>query len=260
VAAVALGDVRLVGQVRRAGRRWPAPRTWCFGSGLAVAGAVVVAPLDGRFSGHVVEHLVLVMIAPLLVAAGRPLALALVALPGRPRRRLAALLRSPPARLALHPALVWLTAIVAPLVVWFSPLYRWSLDHAAVHGLVHGHLFVAGLLFAAVVMGLDHAGRPPAHPARALAVGLLLPLHALVGMVVLSLERPKLNPGLDEAAGLADQRLGAALMWLGGDLLATVAVAVVVGRWLAAERRRAVVVDAAEVLAVTPGGAAPTRP
>jgi cytochrome c oxidase assembly factor CtaG len=215
-----------------------------FASGLAVAATVVGAPLGDRFSGHVAEHLGLVMVAPVLVAAGRPLTLALLALGVGARRRLVGALRSPPARLALNPGLVWLNVVAAPWVLWFSPLYRRSLDDRVVHGVVHLHLFLAGLLFAVVVLGLDHAGRPLGHPARALAVGLTLPLHALLGLVVLSLRRPVLNPDLPEAAGLADQRLGAALVWLGGDLLATVAVAVVVGRWFASERRRAVTGDA----------------
>jgi putative copper resistance protein D len=204
---------------------------------------VVAAPLGERFSAHVVEHLVLAMAAPLLVAAGRPLTLALVALPARGRRPLSGALRSGPARVALQPALVWANLVIAPWVLWFSPLYRLSRDHAPVHGLVHVHLFGAGLLFAAVVVGLDHAGRPLSHPARALAVGLTLPLHALLGLVVLNLGRPTLNPHLAPADGLADQRLGAALVWLGGDLVATVIVAVVVGRWLASERRRAATSD-----------------
>jgi cytochrome c oxidase assembly factor CtaG len=45
--------------------------------------------------------------------------------------------------------------------------------------------------------------------------------------------------GRDGAAALADQRRGAVIMWLAGDLIATVMLGAIIPRWVRAEGRRA---------------------
>jgi cytochrome c oxidase assembly factor CtaG len=70
-----------------------------------------------------------------------------------------------------------------------------------------------------------------------LAAALSLPLHALLGLVILSASTPFLNPGLAPGAGLADQRNGAAVLWVVGDGLATVTMLVIGLQWARWESR-----------------------
>jgi putative membrane protein len=101
-------------------------------AGAGVAVAAQLAPLDDRFWAHMIQHLLIADLGPLLVALG------LVGL-GRP-------LRIPPA-VALP---VWALLLVG----WhLTPLYDAALDHAAVHLVQHVSFFVAGLAVWSVILG-----------------------------------------------------------------------------------------------------------
>jgi putative membrane protein len=220
-------------------RPWPRERTLAFAAGVIVLGAGI-APLWGDgFTGHVVAHLLLGMIAPLLLVLGDPLGLGLVRCDPSLRRRTLRVLGHPIVRAVSKPAAAWALAVLTPWVLWLSPLYDLTERNAPLHGLVHLHFVVAGVLFTSVVLGMGPLGRrvPPA--AGLLLLALTLPIHALLGLVVLSMEDPLLGVGADASAALADQRRGAVVMWLAGDLIATVMIAAAFPRWLREERRRA---------------------
>jgi cytochrome c oxidase assembly factor CtaG len=208
--------------------------------------------LDTRFSGHVVEHLSLGMAGPALIAAAMPLTLALRASSKPWRDRVRHVLRSGPVAVLIHPVTVLALAVLGPWIVWLTPINDWQLRSEPVHALVHLHLLVAGMLFAVSILGLDHSAWRRSHAARLLAAVIALPLHTLLGLVILSANTPYLNPDMEPRAGLADQRLGATVLWLIGDGLATVALLVIGAQWYAAERRVEARLDAATARVVVP--------
>jgi cytochrome c oxidase assembly factor CtaG len=233
-----------VRRVRAGGGRWPASRELAVVAGILCIALAATAPLSDRFSGHVVEHLLLGLAGPFLIAAGSPLTLALRASSRPTRRRLRTLLRSTAAEVLTHPAVAVALAVLGPWIVWLSPLDGLQRESVFVHAAVHAHLVAAGAIFAVAVLGLDHTRWRRAHGARLLAAAVALPLHALLGLVILSASTPFLNPGLPFDEGLDDQRIGAALLWVVGDGIATVAMLVVGLQWANWERsavsRRAV--------------------
>ena len=92
VPAVAAATLYGLG-VRRAGGRWPLRRTASFLGGI---GCVVLALQSGidayddrLLSVHMVQHMLLLLVAPPLLLGGRPLILALRALPPGRRSSLA---------------------------------------------------------------------------------------------------------------------------------------------------------------------------
>lgn len=109
VAVVALGAVYLAGTRRLVarGRRWPAARTASFLAGvgvLAVATQSGLAAYDtALFSVHVIQHLLLSMVAPPLLALGAPVTLLLTVWSPLTRRRLLRVLHSRPVAVATHP-------------------------------------------------------------------------------------------------------------------------------------------------------------
>ena len=114
----------------------------------------------------------------------------------------------------------------------------------AVHEPIHLHFLLAGMLFFWPAVGLDPMRRRLPHPARLLYVLLAVPLHAFLGLAVLS---SKTVIGGDVysavhrpwgASPLADQRAGAAILWAVGDLFGLVAGAVVVAQWIRHDERR----------------------
>jgi cytochrome c oxidase assembly factor CtaG len=146
-------------------------------------------------------------------------------------------LRSGPVEVLTHPAVAVALAVLGPWVVWLSPLDELQRESAVVHALVHVHLVAAGGLFAVAVLGLDHTRWRRSHAVRLLAAAVALPLHALLGLIILSASTPFLNPGMAPGAGLDDQRLGAGLLWVVGDGIATAAMLVVGLQWASWERR-----------------------
>lgn len=98
-------------------------------AGIAVVLGAQLAPLDDRFATHMLQHLAIGDLGPLLIALGLSL-------------------RSRPA-LALP---VW----AAVLVAWhLPPLYDAALDHLAVHLLQHAMFVGAGLLLWWVLLGSE---------------------------------------------------------------------------------------------------------
>lgn len=208
-------------------------------AGMAVLVAGVAPVWGDGFSGHVVAHLLLGMLGPLLIVAGDPLAALLPGLAPADRRRVLRWLQHPALRALGAPPVIWVLAVLTPWLLWLTPLYPITERHALLHAAVHVHFVLAGLLFASVVLGAGPFGRRVPPVAGLLMVAVALPVHALLGVVVLSMNRPLLDPVGDTAAALADQRRGAVIMWLAGDLIATAMLAAVFPRWLRAERRRA---------------------
>jgi cytochrome c oxidase assembly factor CtaG len=252
---------RGVRRLRCVGAEWSTWREASVIAGLALCALGAAGPFGSRFSGHVVEHVLLGMAGPALVAAGMPLTLAFRASSRVSRTRLRRVLRSRPMTVLIHPVVVLAFAVLAPWIVWLTPLNDWQLRSEPVHAIVHLHLFVSGLLFAIAILGLDHSAWRRSHAGRLLAASLALPLHTLLGLVILSASTPYLNRGMAPSAGLSDQRFGAALLWLVGDGLATVALLVIGLQWLDAERRaEARIGDESPDIATTRPGAATGAP
>src|SRR5919201_448423 len=117
-------------------RGWPAARTAAFAAGLAVLvfalGSGLDAYGDRLLSIHMVQHLVLTLVAPPLLLLGRPLELALRALRGASRERLARAVR-----MRLSPALTWCPFVVVMAGSHLPPVYDAAVRHPAVHELEH---------------------------------------------------------------------------------------------------------------------------
>lgn len=225
--------------LRGAGRARVPPRLWRQGAFvigvLAVAGGIMLP--DTAFSRHVIGHLLSAVVGPTLIALGAPVAV-VTAISPRSRRLVAGLRRRPLARAVSQPLAIWTLFNGGLAVLYLTPLYRWSLSSAVVHEAVHAHMLVTGLLFAELAVGsAPPLPSRPGFPARAAVVGFSLPVHALLGLAVLSLPGPSLQPA-GMAGALADQRTGGWLLWVAGDLIVANLLVGVLLAWAADEERR----------------------
>jgi putative membrane protein len=152
--------------LRRLGRAGPGRlRAAAFGAGLVAVMIALVSPVERLaevlLSGHMVQHLLLVMVAAPLLVMGLPRVPLTVALPVDVRRTLRRTGRRPwirgPWRSLTNPVVVWVGA-TGVLWAWHAPpLYQAALRSDALHGLEHVTLLGTAVLFWWVV--LDPRGR-----------------------------------------------------------------------------------------------------
>jgi putative membrane protein len=249
VIAGAAAYVAGLRRLQARGRPWPTRRTVAFLSGLAI---ILIATESGLaaydrvlFSLHVVQHVLLGMVAPLLIVLGAPVTLALQACSRPTQQKILRVLHSAPARVFTHPLTAWALFGSSLVVLYFTPLYELSLRNDWVHAAVHMHFVVVGSLFLAHVVGLDPIPGALGYGARLLYVAVLLPFHTFIGVALLTTNTVIAADWYDNverswgASPLSDQRTGAGLLWISGELFGVLAIGLAVRQWMAAEERAA---------------------
>jgi cytochrome c oxidase assembly factor CtaG len=245
---IALGVLwygRAVRRVNRTGGHWPVSRvlagaTAAVAAVLATNGWIAANDLP-RFSAHAAQHLLLALVVPLAVVLSAPLTLSLRTSTPAARTVLRRWSTARPLQVLAHPVVAGAIFTSTVVAMYATPLFAWSLTSPPVHVFVHLHLVVIGLLFFWPLVGFDPAPVRVPHPARVALLLMILPLHALLAVVLMGTDPPLGSPvsvRLALAAGVdpvAEQRLGAGLLWAGGDLIALVAVAIACYRWWRAD-------------------------
>jgi putative membrane protein len=250
-AAVYLHGVRLVRRRSPGAAAALGGRAGCFLAGVAVLWIALQSPVDTyadtRLAVHMVQHLLLTMVAAPLLVLGAPVMLALRAVaPATRRGVLVPLLHSRAVRLLGSPLLGW---SLFTLVMWgshFSPLYEAAVRDSAVHALEHLVYLLSALLFWWPVVGADPGPRRLSHPARLLYLFLAMPQASFLGLALWGADRvlyPSYQAALGPAA-LADQRLAGTIMGSAGMLVMVPALGLVLLDWLRREERAAARLDA----------------
>ena len=243
--ATAVLYLRGVRRVRRPDRKL-ANRAACFLSGLVVLWVALQSPIDAyadtRLSVHMVQHLLLTMVAAPLLVLGGPVILALRAsTPAFRHRWLLPLLRSWPVRLLTAPVVAWAQFALVLWVSHFSPLYELAVRNDGVHALEHLLYLASAVLFWLPVVGVDPSPRRLSHPARLLYLFLAMPQASFLGLALWGTSRvlyPTYQATLG-AGALDDQRLAGTIMGSAGMLVMVPALGLVLLDWLAREERAA---------------------
>lgn len=242
-------------RVRQAHSAHPHPgrRRWFFIAGLATLVLALASPIEAYegqlFSVHMVQHMLIELVAAPLLLLGAPVTLALRAASPWLRRRLLAILQSRVVHLISFPIVAW---VLFTGVNWgwhFSVLYNQALENPWLHYVEHASFLAAALLFWWPALGVDPSRWRMPHPVRLLYLFVAMPQNSFLGVALLSAGTvlyPHYVTNL-RAWGptpLDDQRLGGTLMWVGGDLAFLAGMAVVIAGWMAYEDRRTARLDA----------------
>lgn len=237
---------------RRAGRGQGVGRgqAIAFGVGWLMLVVALVSPIDALgealFSAHMVQHLLLVLVAAPLLALGAPLVALVWALPRAWRLRLRGWRRYTGLRLAAtaltQPILVWTLHTVA-LWVWHLPgLYQAALQNELVHSLEHGSFLGTAVLFWWVVV-------QPGQTQRWSQGASVLYLFAagIQGSVLGALMTFAPTPWYPAYATtttpwgltpLADQQLAGAIMWVPAGTVYVLAAVWMFFLWLQSAERQ----------------------
>jgi putative copper resistance protein D len=223
----------------------PLRRSVAFGGGLLALAFALLSGIERYdttlFSVHMVQHLLLTMVAAPLIALAAPITLVLRVVGPETRHRLVLpVLQSRLVKFVSFPVVAW---VVFAAVMWashFSPLFDAALEDALLHDVEHGLFLGSALLFWWPAVGADPSPWRMAHPIRALYTFLQMPQNTFLAVVLLGASTPLFPhyatldvPWLGSA--LDDQRLAAGIMWLGGDFLFIAAVGAIIWGWMRAE-------------------------
>src|SRR4051812_10706716 len=131
-------------KLRLRGDHWPVGRTVAFvAGGLGSIAAVTVTGVeaydDSLLSIHMVQHMVLAMVGPIFLALGAPVTLALRTLGKRPRRAVLAALKTRIVKVFTFPLVAFGIFIANPFILYFTGLYRLTLEHEWLHEFIHVH-------------------------------------------------------------------------------------------------------------------------
>lgn len=229
------GYAGAVWRLRRRGDGWPLGRVLAAVAGLGCLLVAVVPPVsehDEVFEVHVLQHLLLGMLGPTLLAVSAPMTLALRVLPAGPRRGLLAVLRARPVRLLAGPPVALVLQVGGGYLLYLTPLYAATLRYPLLHDLVHAHMVAAGCLFAWSIAGLDPIAHRPGTRTRLVALTAAAAGHNVLAKLLYA-------HALPGAAGpVADRLAGAQLLYYGGDVADALLAVVVMAQWYARAGRR----------------------
>lgn len=244
-----------VARLRSRGHRWPWGRTiswmlgilvtlWCTNAGIAEYAQVSVGL-------HMLQHMTLTMLAPILLVLGAPATLALRAIrPSHghergPREWLVWFLHSWVTRILTNPFYVFVVYVLGLYGLYLTPAFGWLMGSHVGHIVMQVHFLVSGYLFYWVVMGIDPRPRPLAYWGRLLLLLLALAVHGFFAVILMmstvplaeewyGIVRPPWVPDL-----LQDSLNGGQVAWALSEIPTLIVMIVISVQWARSDDREA---------------------
>ncbi|MFJ4754447.1 cytochrome c oxidase assembly protein [Streptomyces sp. NPDC088763] len=246
----AWGVVRL----RRRGDTWPVARTVSYVVGVLTVLLVMCTGLNDygmvMFSVHMVQHMVISMLSPILILLGAPVTLALRALPPAargsrgPRELLLALLHSRYMRIITHPAFTIPLFIASLYALYFTPLFDFLMGSKTGHIAMMVHFLAVGVVFFWPIIGVDPGPHRPGYLMRMLELFAGMPFHAFFGIALMmgsvpmveTFENPPASLGID---ALSDQGAAGGIAWAFSEIPSVLVLIALLFQWYGSEQRQA---------------------
>ncbi|HLX30508.1 MAG TPA: cytochrome c oxidase assembly protein [Casimicrobiaceae bacterium] len=240
--------LRRLGEAK-ARRAFGVARSCAFVAGIGAMVVALLSPLDAwaerSFAAHMVQHLLLMLIAPPLLVFGRPALAWLSAFPPPVRKRVgrawSALHAGAAFRLLTGPLAVYAMAS-ATLWFWHLPLpYDAALGNEAIHVVEHLCLFATALAFWSLVLE-PYGSRRMSYGATLLFVATFGVQNGLLGALLTFAARPFYQAYANAegfASALLDQQLAGLIMWIPASIVHLTTVSALLIAWLANAERRA---------------------
>ncbi|GAA1228450.1 MULTISPECIES: cytochrome c oxidase assembly protein [Streptomyces] len=244
------GVVRLA----RRGDSWQVGRTLSFVVGVLTVMLVMCTKLNDygmvMFSVHMVQHMVISMLSPILLLMGAPITLALRAMPVArrgakgPRELLLMFLHSRYMRIITHPAFTIPLFIASLYALYFTPIFDTLMGSKIGHLGMMVHFLAVGLVFFWPIMGVDPGPHRPGYVMRMLELFAGMPFHAFFGIALMmasgpmigTYEHPPASLGID---ALADQTAAGGIAWAFSEVPSVLVLLALLFQWKKSEDRQA---------------------
>ncbi|MCI4012295.1 cytochrome c oxidase assembly protein [Brevibacterium sp. ZH18] len=262
--AVGLSVAYIAGYVnlRRRGDSWPVMRLICWLLGMIFlvyvtsGGARVYGEI--QFSGHMIQHMLLIMVVPLPMVLGAPITLLMRGTKARTdgsrgiREWVLWLVHTPYMRFFANPIFASVNFAGSLVIFYYSGIMKYALEWHLGHELMIIHFLGAGYLFAQALIGIDPGVKRPAYPMRLLMLLITMAFHAFFGISIMSSEVLIEgdwfgNIGADWGySAIEDQQLGGGIAWGIGEFPTLFIAIMVAMQWSKSSDREAKRIDRSE--------------
>jgi cytochrome c oxidase assembly factor CtaG/putative copper export protein len=240
-----------VWRLKKRGDSWPVLRTVLWVLGMALLFYITNGGVNEYekylFSTHMLAHMTLGMMVPVLLVPGAPITLALRTIRKRddgsrgPREWIMLATHSKYFGFLSRPLVAAVLFVASLWIFYYSPLFRWATTDHLGHQWMIIHFLLTGYLFVQSLIGVDPSPHKAPYPLRLLVLLATMAFHAFFGLslmtgtgLLLADWYGSMGWGLD---ALADQQAGGGIAWSVGEI-PTVALAIAVAiMWARSDER-----------------------
>ena len=239
--------------LRDRGDKWPLARTipWVLGMLVLfyVTNGAPNAYQEYLFSVHMVGHMMLSMLVPVLLVPGAPVTLLSRAQAARTdgskglREWVLWAVHTPYAWFISQPIVAGLNFALSLVMFYYTPLFRWATEEHLGHQWMLVHFLIVGYLFVQSLIGVDPQPHKPGYPIKLMLLIGTMAFHAFFGLGLMN-EKGLLLADWFGSMGrtwgddpLADQAIGGAFAWGVGELPTIVITLIVVTQWYRSDIR-----------------------
>ncbi len=255
VAFLAFFYLAGVRRLRRRGDRWPIHRTVSWLAGLALLFYVTNGGINVYemylFSAHMLGHMLLGMMIPVLLVPGAPITLALRTIEKRAdgsrgaREWIMLAVHSKVAGILANPIVAAVVFAVSLWVFYYSPLFRWATEDHIGHEWMIVHFLITGYLFVQALIGVDPVPYRAPYPLRLVLLLATMAFHAFFGLSLMTGTGLLLADWFGAmgrpwgASALADQQTAGGIAWSVGEIPTIILAIVVAFLWSRADTKEA---------------------
>jgi cytochrome c oxidase assembly factor CtaG len=239
LVGVAYWYLRAEWRLASRGRRWPGQRVACFLGGLVAIDLAIQSPVAAYtatyFEAHVIQHLLLMIVAPPLLALGAPSTLLLQTSSRRVKTAWLGVLRSKPFALLTFPVAVWGFYFGLMFGFFLSSLVNTAMLHMWLMDLLNVGFLLGATLYWWPMVGLD----PIVHwrmgyGARMVNILLGGPPEVILGLALLSTHAP-----VASMYSLSSTHAGGGLLWVSTEAATLFGFIPIFWQWIRADERAA---------------------
>jgi cytochrome c oxidase assembly factor CtaG/putative copper export protein len=234
IAFLAFFYIAGVVRLHRRGDKWPVHRLVVWLAGLALLFWVTNGGINVYekylFSVHMLGHMLLGMMIPVLLVPAAPITLALRAIAKRSdgsrgaREWIMLFVHSRASAVLSNPIVAAALFVVSLWVFYYTPLFSWATTDHIGHTWMIVHFLITGYLFVQALIGVDPLPYRAPYPMRLLVLLGTMAFHAFFGLSLITgtgLLLANWYGAMGRAWGvsaIADQQTGGGIAWSVGEI------------------------------------------
>ncbi|AND43067.1 MULTISPECIES: cytochrome c oxidase assembly protein [Bacillaceae] len=217
-------------------KKWSPYRTLSWLLGVLFVALAVVGPVAEQahmdLKIHMLGHLFLGMLGPLLIALSAPMTLFLRTLSVKLARRFTQILKSYPVRIVSDPFIASLLNIGGLWVLYTTDLYAQMHGNLYLYVFIHVHVFIAGYLFTVSMIYIDPVAHRTSFLYRSIVLIIASGIHGILSKYIYA-HPPKSVP-------ISQAEMGGVLMYYGGDVIDIFLIFIFCYQWYISTNKRRV--------------------